>query len=95
MAGKSNNSTVKKENDAAETKSLNAASGEKRVPVWLPRIPGAPEDEFYSVNGVDYIIKRGVTVEVPESLAEGIRNGQNAQAAAFEFTEQLHNQTEK
>lgn len=87
MAAKSN---IKKENDSNETKSIGMHdNGGKRVQVMIPRIPGANEDEFFSANGVDYIVKRGYPVEVPEILAEGIRNGQLAEQAAFDFSKKL------
>ena len=41
-------------------------------------------DLFVSVNGVNYQIKRGVTVQVPPEVAEGIQHSeeQDAQSAA-------------
>ena len=39
----------------------------KKVTVRLPRNPGqnARQEEFFSVNGKNYLIKRGETVEIP------------------------------
>ena len=61
----------------------NATKG-KRVSVRLPRLPGqnAIQEEFFSVNGKNYIIKRGETVEIPEEVAEVIRNGEKAEEYA-------------
>ena len=51
-------------------------NAKRRVTVRLPRLSGqnAIQEEFFSVNGKNYIIKRGETVEIPEILAEGIEN---------------------
>lgn len=63
---------------------------EKRVRVKLPRIPGpnANQDEFFSVNFKNYIIKRGEYVEIPQELAEAIENGELAEDAAYKYAEE-------
>lgn len=62
----------------------------KKVKVKLPLKPGQKKNqtEFYSVNGKNYLIKRGEYVEVPEALAEVIRNGQNAEEAAIIYADE-------
>ena len=44
-----------------------AKNTEKRVKFKLPRLPGsnANQDQYVSLNGKGYIIRRGVEVEVP------------------------------
>ena len=76
--------TTKKTVDNATTKS-------KRVTVTLPRLPGqnANQEEFFSVNGKNYIIKRGIEVEIPEEVAEVIRNAQKAEEYAMNYVEAL------
>ena len=76
--------TTKKNVDNATTKS-------KRVTVTLPMLPGqnAIQEEFFSVNGKNYIIKRGEEVEIPEAVAEVIRNAQNAELYAMRYVENL------
>ena len=76
-----------KKTETAETTVENAT--EQRVMVKLPRLGGhnANQDEFFSVNGKNYIIKRGEYVEIPKELEEVIRNGEKAEDAAFEFAE--------
>ncbi len=66
----------------------NATKG-KRVTVKLPRLPGqnAIQEEFYSVNGKNYLIKRGETVEIPEEVAEVIRNAEMAEEYAMNYAE--------
>lgn len=62
----------------------------KRVEVRLPRNAGqnANQDEFFSVNFKNYIIKRGETVEIPEELAEVIRNAEKAEDYAMQYIEE-------
>ncbi|MBR6538105.1 MAG: hypothetical protein IKT67_12990 [Lachnospiraceae bacterium] len=71
----------------ATTKESTATG--KKIRVKLPRANGhnANQDEFFSVNFKNYIIKRGEYVEIPEELAEVIENGEKAEDAAFEFAE--------
>lgn len=77
----------------AETtiKTANNATKGKRVSVRLPRLPGqnAIQEEFFSVNGKNYIIKRGETVEIPEEVAEVIRNGEKAEEYAMKYIDDL------
>lgn len=58
---------------------------EKTVTVRLPILKdeGAPDSEFVSVNFQNYLIKRGVDVEVPESVANVLKEAQIADDAAF------------
>lgn len=68
---------------------MNKAAS-NRVQVKLPRKPGVNEnqDEFYSINGQNYIVQRGVYVDVPPELEEVIRNGELAEEAAFRYAEE-------
>ena len=72
---------------AETTKTKNASN---RVTVRLPRNAGqnANQDEFFSVNFKNYIIKRGETVEIPEELAEVIRNNEKAEDYAMQYAEE-------
>lgn len=76
--------TTKKTADNATTKS-------KRVTVRLPKLPGqnAIQEEFFSVNGKNYLIKRGETVEIPEEVAEVIRNAEKAEEYAMNYVDKL------
>lgn len=55
----------------------------------LPKLPGpnAPTEEFYSVNGRNFLIKRGEAVEVPRELYELICDNIGSEEAAQLFTE--------
>ena len=68
----------------------NNAKG-KKVTVRLPRLAGqnAIQDEFYSVNGRNRLIKRGETVEIAEEVAEVIRNAEQAEEYAMNYVDNL------
>lgn len=77
----------------AETtkKTADNATKSKRVTVRLPKLPGqnAIQEEFFSVNGKNYLIKRGETVEIPEEVAEVIRNAEKAEEYAMNYVDKL------
>jgi hypothetical protein len=74
-----------------KTVDVDNATKKKRVTVRLPRLHGqnAIQEEFFSVNGKNYIIKRGETAEIPEEVAEVIRNGERAEEYAMNYVEEL------
>ena len=71
-------------------KTKQANNDAKRVSVKLPRNNGqnANQDEFFSVNFKNYIIKRGERVEIPEALAEVIENNEKAEDFAMQYIEE-------
>lgn len=73
----------------ADTTKKNKESA-ANVQVRLPRNKGqnANQDEFFSVNFKNYIIKRGETVEIPEELAEVIRNAEKAEEYAMQYADE-------
>lgn len=74
----------------AET-NKKADSAKKKVEVRLPRAKGqnAIQEEFFSVNGRNYIIKRGETAEIPVEVAEVIRNAEREEEVAMRYVESL------
>lgn len=76
---------------ADTTKKTDNATKGRRVTVRLPRLPGqnALQQEFYSVNGRNSIVKRGETVEISEEVAEVIRNGEKAEEYAMNYIDGL------
>lgn len=76
--------------DTTKKTADNATKG-KKVTVRLPRLPGqnAIQEEFFSVNGKNYLIKRGATVEIPEEVAEVIRNAEKAEEYAMKYVDGL------
>ena len=76
---------------ADTTKKADNATKGKRVTVRLPRLQGqnAIQEEFFSVNGKNCRIKRGVDVEIPEEVAEVIRNNEQAEEYAMNYVDKL------
>lgn len=77
--------------DKIESKNNNAEVKEARkISVRLPRNAGqnANQDEFFSVNFKNYIIRRGETVEIPEELAEAITNAEKAEEYAMNYADE-------
>lgn len=75
----------------ADTSKKDNATKGKRVIVSLPRLHGqnAIQEEFFSVNGKNYIIERGKDVEIPEEVAEVIRNADKAKEYAMDYVDGL------
>ena len=62
---------------------------EKLVKIRIPRERERQDDVFVCVNGRTWLIKRGVEVEVPECVAEVIRNAEEAAEQAYTFNESV------
>lgn len=56
---------------------------ENLVKIRIPLTRDNQEDVFVGVNGRTWLIKRGVTVEVPEVVAEVINQSEEALAKAY------------
>ena len=61
---------------------------EKLVKVRMPKTKADQEDVFVSVNMRTWQIKRGVTVEVPECVAEVLRHQEEVLEEILLFEEQ-------
>ncbi|MBE6946180.1 MAG: hypothetical protein E7459_08850 [Ruminococcaceae bacterium] len=56
------------------------------VRIRLPKAhEGQEQEAFVGVNGVGYRIRKGVDVEVPEAVAEVLRNAESAADAHERF----------
>lgn len=77
--------------DTTKKTTDNATNKKTRVTVRLPRLPGKDADQvqFFAVNGRTYRIKRGETVEIPEEVAELIRNNEKAEDYALSYIDNL------
>jgi hypothetical protein len=75
----------------ADTTKKTVDNAKKKVTVKLQRNSGhnAIQEEFFSVNGKNYIIKRGVEVEIPIELAEVIINAEKAEEYALNYVDGL------
>ena len=59
---------------------------EKLVKIRIPRTKGDDSDVYVSVNARTWLIKRGVEVEVPECVAEVLRNSEAMQEEAYAYS---------
>lgn len=72
----------------ADTKTNNAK--EEMVAITLPIIPDpkASQQEFYSYNFKNYLIKRGIEIRVPKGLKEIIDNQEKAKLEAIRYAKE-------
>lgn len=68
---------------------------EKKVKIKLPLTRTEKDDVYVCVNGSSYQIKRGETVEVPESVAEVLQHKEEMLAEAMEFEAQASAKAEQ
>lgn len=61
---------------------------EKKVKIKLPLTRTEKEDEYVCVNGKSFLIKRGVEVEVPASVAEVLQHKENMLEKSMDFEAQ-------
>lgn len=71
------------------------ANKEKTVKIRLPKVRNDEADVYVSVNERSWLIKRGVEVEVPECVAEVLRNQELAYEKADEFNDEVENKVSK
>lgn len=71
----------------------NSETPRVMVERFIPRDPDpkAQQQEFYSVNGKNYILKKGVPLRVPIEVAEVIDNSQAAENAAYLYSQSQMN----
>ena len=65
-------------NEKKDTATTETAVKEKMVKIRLPKTKADEDDERVWVNHRSWQIKRGVEVEVPECVAEVLRNREMA-----------------
>ena len=71
--------------------SENKKNEVKKVKIKLPRIKGAEDQVFVSVNNYTCIIKRGVEVEVPDFVAEVLRHQEEMLEEIMLFEDAMQN----
>lgn len=64
----------------------NVTKPEKKVKIRLPITRDETADVYVSVNDRDWLIQRGVEVEVPECVAEVLKNREEALAKAYNYS---------
>lgn len=68
----------------------------ERVSVTIPRARnGEDPNLFVGINGVNYLIPKGVTSEVPEAVAREIERAQAAEALMYDESDALKAQNVK
>lgn len=60
-------------------------AAQKKVKIKLPISRNEKEDVFVGINGKTYLIKRGVEVEVPESVAKVLERREKMLELAMEY----------
>lgn len=70
----------------AEAKQNKKTTRPYRIP--LDKNPKASQEVFVSVNFKNYIIKRGVTVELPEEVIRVLEDAENAELEALQYSEE-------
>ena len=78
------------ETKTAETKTAETKT-EKLVTIKLPRIKGESDTVFVSINERNWLIKRGVAVDVPECVAKLIDQQDAAIEEAYQRKEAAKN----
>ena len=68
---------------------------EKMVKIRIPRDRRDDSDVYVSVNERSWLIKRGVEVEVPECVAEVLRNQEIALEKADAYNDEVENKVSK
>ena len=73
----------------ARAKAINTNVSE-RVPLTIPRgdLKGDP-NFFISINGQNYVIPRGKTVQVPPEVAEEYYRSERAKEAFYAMSDEL------
>ena len=66
-----------------------AENKQKMVKIRIPRTKADQEDVFVSVNMRTWLIKRGVEVEVPASVAEVLRHQEEVLEEIMLFEEKV------
>lgn len=76
---------TKKQTEEAATND----QGEKLVSIRLPLTRENQKDVFVRVNTRTWLIKRGVTVQVPECVVEVLNNSESAMLEAIEYQQKV------
>ena len=76
-----------------ETPEAAAVDTEKRVTLRLPRMPGKGT-MFVAINGRSFLIKRGVSVEVPEYVADFVHQQEEQDEKTAAMIDELSSEAE-
>lgn len=70
-----------------QTSELTPEQSEKMVSIRLPLTKEEKDDVFVRVNQRTWLIKRGVTVQVPACVVEVLEHSEQAMLEAMQFQE--------
>ena len=74
--------------ESKEKTAQTAQTEEKMVKIRIPKLhDGGEEAQFVSVNGRDFLIKRGIDVEVPACVAEVLEHSATQMDRLDEFVQ--------
>lgn len=65
---------------------------EEKVTIKLPRTKDGPKEVMVRVNGDKYLIKCGVPVEVPASVAEVLEHAEEMAMEAMEYEDSVRSE---
>ena len=85
--------TQNESQQAPETPKAAAEDAEKRVSLRLPRMPGKGT-MFVAVNGRSFLIKRGVSVEVPQYVADFVHQQEEQDEKTAAMIDELSSEAE-
>jgi len=100
MADKNKDKLAEQENaeqetpvSTQETPEAAAVDTEKRVTLRLPRMPGKGT-MFVAINGRSFLIKRGVSVEVPEYVADFVHQQEEQDERTAAMIDEMSSEAE-
>ena len=87
-----NNTTPEVSKKNSRKKTAPAIPVEEKVTIKLPRTKDGPKEVMVRVNGDKYLIKCGVPVEVPASVAEVLEHAEEMAMEAMEYEDSVRSE---
>ena len=73
----------------ANTAATEKTAKVKTVKIKIPKTRENTDDVYVAVNGKSFLIKRGVSVEVPAYVAEVLEHSEEMQAESMEYEDSV------
>lgn len=87
-----NNTTPEVPKKNSRKKTAPKIPVEEKVTIKLPRTKDGPKEVMVRVNGDKYLIKCGVPVEVPASVAEVLEHAEEMAMEAMEYEDSVRSE---
>lgn len=87
-----NNTTPEVPKKNSRKKTATEIPVEEKVTIKLPRTKDGPKEVMVRVNGDKYLIKCGVPVEVPASVAEVLEHAEEMAMEAMEYEDSVRSE---